>query len=143
MTNDNYATPKEFYAQLDAEFHFNTTDDCPINDNQLRAFDGLATKPNLNGVSKYVNPPYSNPTPWIEKAIKDSELGATSVMLLRCDTSTKWFHELVLPFAKLRFVKGRLRFNGEPAPFASLIAIFYPMTVHMTQAPAIMEASKA
>ena len=53
-------------------------------------------------------------------------------MLLKSDTSTKWFHELILPYAEVRFIKGRLRFMREgwtyskPAPFPSLLAIFRP-----------------
>jgi len=48
------------------------------------------------------------------------------VGLLRGDTSTIWFHEWVLPYAELRFVKGRLKFNGRPAPFNSIVAVWQP-----------------
>ena len=54
----------------------------------------------------------------------DFKKGVTVVMLLKSDTSTKWFHELILPNAEVRFIKGRLKFNGKPAPFPSLLAIF-------------------
>ena len=123
MTNDNYRTPADFKAQLAHEFHFMDFDPCPINQEGLRVYDGETKWPKGD---LFINPPYSEPAPWITKAIEHAQRGNTVVMLLRGDTSTKWFHELVLPNAEIRFVKGRIRFNGEPAPFASIIAIFYP-----------------
>ena len=56
--SDDWATPKAVYAQLDAEFHFDD-DPCPLGgadqgDGLLRAW----------GKHVYMNPPYSDPTPW-------------------------------------------------------------------------------
>ena len=116
--SDNYATPRAIYAELDAEFHFND-DPCPLDDN-----------PKINGLERdwgtsvFLNPPYSNPLPWVEKAYYEYLKGKTIVGLLRGDTSTRWFHDWVYPFAELRFVRGRIKFNGKPAPFASIIAIW-------------------
>ena len=112
---DNHVTPPEFYAMLDAEFQFDD-DPCPISGNG-----GLSRK---WGKRVFMNPPYSNPTPWVEKAYKESLDGSLVIGLLRGDTSTMWFHNWVLPYATLRFVKGRLKFTGKPAPFASIIAIW-------------------
>ena len=116
--HDNFATPKELYNSLDSEFHFND-DPCPLNDSPDE--DGLSRK---WGSSTFMNPPYSNPYPWCKKAYEESLNGKVVVGLLRGDTSTKWFHEWVLPYAELRFIKGRIKFNGNPAPFASIIAIW-------------------
>lgn len=73
-----------------------------------------------------MNPPYSNPGPWCEKAVLEARRGKTVVGLLRGDTSTRWFHDWVLPYAEVRFIKGRLRFgdSGKPAPFPSIVAIW-------------------
>jgi len=71
-----------------------------------------------------MNPPYSDPEPWVKRAYKQSLKGKVVVGLLRGDTSTRWFHEWVLGKAQLRFIKGRVCFNGSPAPFASIIAIW-------------------
>ena len=113
--SDNWRTPAEVYAQLDSEFHFND-DPCPIG-----GHDGLQRD---WGTSVFMNPPYSQPMPWVKKAYQESLKGKTIVGLLRGDTSTNWFHDWVLPYAQLRFIKGRLKFNGRPAPFASIIAIW-------------------
>jgi site-specific DNA-methyltransferase (adenine-specific) len=119
VSNQDARTPEDLYRQLDEEFHFDF-DPCPNNP----TFDGLSIE---WGKSNYVNPPYRGKTPWIKKAIEESRKGKTVVMLLPVDTSTKWFHDLILPNAKeIRFIRGRLRFsrNGFSAKYASMIVIF-------------------
>jgi site-specific DNA-methyltransferase (adenine-specific) len=119
--HDNWATPDDVYQNLNQEFDFDY-DPCPLNPKPL--IDGLVV-PWGNRV--FVNPPYSNPRPWIEKAIEESKNGKIVVMLLRGDTSTAWFHDLVWGKAEVRFIRGRLRFNNKaPAPFPSIVAIYRP-----------------
>lgn len=46
-------------------------------------------------------------------------------MLIPSRTDTQWFHDYVYGKAEIRFVKGRIRFNGKDnAPFPSLVAIY-------------------
>jgi site-specific DNA-methyltransferase (adenine-specific) len=119
MSNQDARTPEDLFNQLNEEFKFDF-DPCPNNP----SFDGLKIE---WGKSNYVNPPYRNKEPWIKKAIEESKKGKRVVMLLPVDTSTKWFHELILPNAKeIRFIKGRLKFSqyGSPAKYASMIVIF-------------------
>lgn len=116
--SDHWPTPQKLYAELDAEFHFDD-DPCPLKGELLS--DGLSRD---WGSVVFMNPPYSDPEPWVRRAYESSLQGKTVVALLRGDTSTQWFHEWVLPYAELRFIKGRVCFNGQPAPFASLIAIW-------------------
>lgn len=114
--SDDWSTPKWLYDKLDIEFHFND-DPCPLKGNG-----GLERE---WGTSTFMNPPYSKPTPWVKKAYEESLKGKIVVGLLRGDTSTRWFHDWVLGKAELRFVKGRLKFDGKkPAPFPSIIAIW-------------------
>jgi hypothetical protein len=118
MSDDNWATPEKLYKELDLEFWFNC-DPCPLNPNGKG---GLEME---WGTRTFVNPPYSNPTPWCKKAYEESLKGNIVVMLLRGDTSTRWFHDWVLGKADLRFIKGRLHFNGKKAaPFPSIIAVY-------------------
>ena len=60
---------------------------------------------------------------WVEKAYKSQ---ATVVMLLPARTDTKWFHEYCLPYGKIEFLRGRLKFGGQKtnAPFPSMIVVF-------------------
>ena len=116
--SDSHATPKAVYAALDKEFHFND-DPCPLHGELIE--DGLSRE---WGTSVFLNPPYSKPAPWCERAYEESLKGKTIVGLLRGDTSTAWFHDFVYGKAELRFIKGRLNFGSGPAPFASIIAVW-------------------
>ena len=120
-SNDNWTTPTALYERLDAEFHF-TDDPCPLGGE--RHADGLLRE---WGSSVFINPPYSRPARWCEKAVLESRKGKTVVALLKSDTSTNWFHKYVLPFAEIRFIRGRVHYSGaDRAPFPSLIAIWRP-----------------
>ena len=102
-------------------------DPCPYDDN-----------PNINGLNiewgkkTYVNPPYSKPLPWVEKAITESNKGKIVVMLLRVDTSTRWWAKIVESKAQILWINGRLRyrknsynkFNNTPVPWASMLIVF-------------------
>ena len=114
--SDNWRTPKWIYDELDKEFHFKD-DPCPINGNG--GLDREWRSP------VFMNPPYSKPTPWVKKAYEQSQKGKIVVGLLRGDTSTRWFHDYCYGKAEIRFVKGRLKFNGKkPAPFPSIIVVW-------------------
>lgn len=54
----------------------------------------------------WLNPPYSNPRPWIEKL----SWNGNDVALLPADTATSWFHDFVTKADGFCFIKGRLRF---------------------------------
>jgi len=118
-SDDNWATPHSLYERLNAEFNFDD-DPCPLHGEFV---DGLKRE---WGKSVFMNPPYSNPVPWVQKAYLESKKGKVVVGLLRGDTSTKWFHDWVLGKAELRFIRGRVKFGNHKmcAPFASIIAIW-------------------
>jgi hypothetical protein len=60
--SDSWATPAKLYAELDAEFHFND-DPCPL--------EGIGGLEREWGTNTFMNPPYSNPTPWVKKAYEE------------------------------------------------------------------------
>lgn len=110
--SDNWETPKDFYDKLNEEFNFDF-DPCPIIYEEItEKNDGFIVE---WGMSNFINPPYSQKLKesFVIKAIEESKKGKTCVMLLPFSTSTKLFHEYILPNAKdIRFVKGRLSFAG-------------------------------
>jgi hypothetical protein len=121
--NGHLGTPKTVFEQLNNEFHF-TFDPCPYS--KKPKLDGLRIK--WHG-KVWVNPPYSDPAPWLEKALSELDNFNCSlvVFLIKSATGTKWFHDLVIPNAlEIRAIKGRLSFiaSGERAPFDSLIVVF-------------------
>jgi len=108
--SDNWATPKELYDKLDQEFKF-TFDPCPYM-HDINKWDGLKIE---WGERNYINPPYSRKLKeaFIHKAVQESEKGKLCVMLLPVSTSTKIFHEQILPNKKeIRFLRGRVKFSG-------------------------------
>ena len=109
---DSYATPQWLLDVFENWF-----DPCTL----YSKFDGLA----MEWENKtYVNPPYSNPLPWVEKAIQESQKGKTIVMLLRVDTSTKWFAKLIEAQAEILWFSRRLKFiNKNSANFPSMLVI--------------------
>lgn len=113
ISSDNYRTPEWLMSLFIGWF-----DPCPLN-----------PKPNIDGLKvewrrrTYVNPPYSNPFPWIQKAILENRKGKTIVLLLKLDCSTKWFRDLIEADAHILFINERVKFNGSPPPFPNMLAI--------------------
>lgn len=128
---DQWETPKDFFDDLDALFHF-TLDACALPENAkcekyfTPEMDGL--KQEWGGVV-WCNPPYGREIGrWVEKGYSSAQNGCTVVMLLPARTDTKWFHDYCYMnrFATVRFVKGRLKFgrSKDSAPFPSMVVIF-------------------
>jgi phage N-6-adenine-methyltransferase len=68
----------------------------------------------------FLNPPYSDPRPWLEKAIQAKAEGHTVVAVLPAATDTRWFHETVIGHAEVRFLRGRVKWLGwEGTPVGS------------------------
>lgn len=127
--SDEWETPQDLFDCLNDEFCF-TLDVCANNDNHKCGFyftketDGLLQSwaPHK---SVWCNPPYSDIKSWCKKC---SEYKGTAVMLVPARTDTRWFHDYCYhnPNCEIRFIKGRLKFNGSKnsAPFPSMILIF-------------------
>jgi len=117
LTN-HWGTPESVYRELDREFHFND-DPCP-----LYGSGGLDRE---WGTRTYVNPPYGRQVGhWIKKAYDESLKGKIIVCLVASRTDTKWWHDYIMRAKEIRFIKGRLRFQGavHHAPFPSAIVVF-------------------
>lgn len=126
---DEWATPKEFYKQLNEKYHF-TLDPCATHLNHkcnsyfTKETDGL--KQDWGGYRVYCNPPYGREiSKWVEKAYNENLKGTFIVMLLPARTDTKWFHDYIYKKHDIEFIKGRLKFNDgkNSAPFPSMIVI--------------------
>lgn len=128
---DNWATPQNFFDELNSEFHFNL-DPCANEENHkcetyfTKEDDGLSQ--NWGGNCVFCNPPYGREIgKWVEKSyIESQKENTTVVMLIPARTDTKWFHEFIYGKAEIRFIKGRLKFGDSKnsAPFPSMVVIF-------------------
>jgi len=130
MANDQWRTPPEVFNNLNKEFEF-VADMAASAENKLvdfvyftEEFDSLSfdwtdkinqAYPNSNhGNNHYVwcNPPYSNPMPWINKALESQKNGLGVVMLLNDDKSVGWFARALLGVSEVRCIVGDLKENG-------------------------------
>lgn len=125
----DWATPQETFDALDAEFGF-TLDACATAETaKCRWY----FKPSVDALSQrwdgvvFMNPPYGREIGrWIQKAFEESQHGATVVCLIPSRTDTHWWHDYVMKAEEIRFIKGRLHFDGHEngAPFPSAVAVF-------------------
>lgn len=124
---DLWRTPPALFASLDAEFCFQLDAAAAPHNALCRKF--ITAEQNtletpwadyLN-VPGYVwlNPPYSDITPFVKKAASESTNQIGTVMLVPADTSVGWFKEAIQTASEVRFITaGRLAFinpvTGKP-----------------------------
>lgn len=120
-----WETPPEVFNPINKELNF-TLDVCAIAQNTKceRYFtpilDGL--KQSWKDEICWCNPPYGNDVKkWCKKAIQESYNGATTVLLIPCKTNTNWWHDLVIPFAEIRFLRGRVKFIQDGKQFSQAL----------------------
>ncbi|WP_431612770.1 phage N-6-adenine-methyltransferase [Enterobacter chengduensis] len=139
---DLWRTPPALFAALDAEFCFQLDAAAAPHNALCRKF--ITAEQNtletpwadyLN-VPGYVwlNPPYSDITPFVKKAAAESANQIGTVMLVPADTSVGWFKEAIQTASEVRFITaGRLAFinpvTGKPVSGnnkGSLLLIWKP-----------------
>ncbi|EHN8733882.1 phage N-6-adenine-methyltransferase [Enterobacter hormaechei] len=139
---DLWRTPPALFASLDAEFCFQL-DAAAAPHNALRRKFITAEQNTLEtpwadymSIPGYVwlNPPYSDITPFVKKAAAESNNQIGTVMLVPADTSVGWFKEAIQTASEVRFITaGRLAFinpvTGKPVSGnnkGSLLIIWRP-----------------
>ncbi len=162
MANDSWRTPPEVFGALNKEFNF-IADMASTKENALcktffteeddsLSFNWLGKLASIGGINSYnqyvwLNCPYSNPMPWIKKAIEAQSDGLGVVMLLNADHSVGWFAK-ALPYVseirnviadksdgKREYASGRIAFiDGEGKSVAQnnkpqFILVFNPFKI--------------
>ncbi len=147
--SDEWATPQATFDALHLEFRFQW--DAAATAGNAKC-GGYAYFGPLHQVPEYrdaltvswrgcpgvwLNPPYSRCREFIAKAAAEAKHGATVVCLVPSRTDTRWWHDYVWdnvrhqprPGVEVRFIKGRLKFEGAAAgaPFPSVILVFRPV----------------
>ena len=128
--SNEWETPRSLFKELDDEFNF-TIDVCATKENAkcLRFY----TK-QINGLAQswgnevaFMNPPYGREIGvWVEKAYRESLIGAVVVCLIPARTDTRYWHDYIFPNAEVRFLKGRVKFlnNGEEVEYVEQLGLF-------------------
>lgn len=135
--NMNWCTPIDLFNRLDAEFHFvldaAATDETAKCKNYFTPeTDGLNQSWERSDGAVFCNPPYGREIKkWVKKAYEESRKHDTTIVLLiPARTDTIYFHDYIYNRAKIRFIRGRIKFtdeNGIPAgtaPFPSMVVIY-------------------
>jgi hypothetical protein len=119
--NDNFQTDLWIKQIFDGWF-----DPCPLDPE----WENCGLEMNWENCDVFINPPYSNPKPWVIKAVETAqwnrraENNNTIVMLLKHDSSTEWFRLLHQAGANFLMLNGRLKHRtGKSAPFPSILAV--------------------
>lgn len=129
-----WETPQDFFDKLNEEFKF-TLDPCATPETaKCKKFytkedDGLS-KDWANEIV-FCNCPYGSQIKhWVKKCHDEAKKPNTKVvMLIPARTDTLYFHTYIYHKAKIRFIKGRLKFGGKQkgsgsAPFPSMVVIY-------------------
>lgn len=133
-----WETPQDLFDRLNVVHQF-TLDVCatPANAKCGRYFtskqDGLTafTAGDWWRERVWCNPPYGRGIgDWVLRCCYATAghryAPSLAVMLLPARTDTKWWHDYVIPFGHVEFIRGRLKFSGHknPAPFPSAVVTF-------------------
>ncbi|HDZ04888.1 MAG TPA: adenine methyltransferase [Maribacter sp.] len=128
--SQDWETPQDLFNLLNQEFNFTLDPCCTIDTAKCEKFYTLKDNgliQDWTGETVFCNPPYSRELKrWIYKCFCESKkLNTTVVMLIPARTDTKHFHEYIYGKHQIRFIKGRLRFQGAKwnAPFPSMIVV--------------------
>ena len=130
-TKTEIGTPQFFYDILDKEFHFSL--DVCASPHNAKCYRYITKEQNCftrswRGEICYMNPPYGRQIKsFIQKAyLEGCQAKTTVVCLVPSRTDTVWWHDYIMKAAEIRFIKGRLTFEGEmqPAPFPSALVVF-------------------
>lgn len=141
---DDRGTPPEMFNPLQERFRFTidvaaSEHNAKLADYYTLEDDGLAQ--DWAGERVWCNPPYSDISPWVEKAHKSARAPLIVMLLPANRTEQRWWQEFVEPFRdrggrlKVEFLPGRPRFIcvGETAvlpnqrpPFGCCLLIWQP-----------------
>lgn len=128
----DWATPWELFRAWDISHGPFTLDVCATWEN---AKCSKYYTPEMNGLIRlwsgicWMNPPYGREIGrWIAKAVEEVHKGRADrvVCLIPARTDTAWWHDLIIPYGDIHFLRGRVRFEGaeHAAPFPSAIVVF-------------------
>ena len=106
----SYRTPQWLFDQYNQEFHFTAmwrlTLPTPSAPNIILFMTTDWRRTGRRGEVVWCNPPWSGLRLWVEKAHAESLKGVTTVTLAPCRTETSYWHNYVIPFAEVRWIRG-------------------------------------
>ncbi|URC25748.1 DNA adenine methyltransferase [Escherichia phage EC147] len=113
VVRDLWSTPSEVVTWMESEYGDYDIDAAASKENSVcEKFYSKETNclKRWWGSNKHIwlNPPYSNITPFVKKAIEQMEHNNQIDILLPCDTSTGWFYEAQQKAAEIIWITGEV-----------------------------------
>ncbi len=127
---DDRGTPQAFFDTLNAEFHFDLDAAADSRNHKCEMWmgegglemDAIEADWGGEGITAFLNPPYSVAGAFVAKAREEADKGARVVLLLPVRSDTRWWHQYIYdkgtgregtwrPGVKVRFISGRLNFE--------------------------------
>jgi hypothetical protein len=120
-------TPRDFFAELHAEFNFTMDGAATAKNALLQRFSSRRARMFWDGERVFCNPPWAEIPPFLELAASAD----LAVLLVPARVNAKWFHRALALGAKPRYWQGKLSFDGPwNSPVDCLLLIFeksYPL----------------
>lgn len=121
-TKQDVETPEDLFRLLDVEFEF--VRDLAATAENRKCADFITPEQNsletpwakLAGW-QWLNPPFADIEPWLEKCVYEARRGAQLVVLVPASVGANWFRHLVEGKAEVRFLNGRVTFVGHVKPY--------------------------
>lgn len=128
---NDWTTPLTFFKELDKKYHF-VLDPCSddnnhLCDNYFTIEDNGLVQDWRYGGWVFCNPPFNELDLWCKKCADELiHNDVRTCLLMPARTDTKYFHNYVLPYCDIVFIKGRLYFGncGNPSPFPSILCFY-------------------
>jgi len=132
---EHLATDPAVFAFLDAMFHFTLDGAAEDWNHKCPRYTTPAQDGFLQDWSKevvFLNPPYGRELGgWLAKSQDEASRGATVVALIPAITDADWWHDIVMPYARIHFFRGRVCWINRagdriPSPVPVVAAEFRP-----------------
>ena len=134
LSKQDYATPPEFLSAVKKLLHIEDFDIdlAASEENSVAVAFYDETYGSLKRIGDWLiypdgwawcNPPYSHIAPWVEKAYKESLLGAKVTMLLPASVGSNWWRDWVHHKAVAVLLNGRISFVGHTTPYPKDLAL--------------------
>lgn len=140
-SKQDYQTPSEFLEAVKSRLHIPYFE-CDLAASDTNAVCGVYYTERDDSLSDacswvlgghkwcWLNPPFSNITPWVMKACKTARVGAHVAMLVPASTGANWWRHWVDGEAHVLLLNGRITFVGaeDPYPKDCALLLYTPHT---------------
>jgi phage N-6-adenine-methyltransferase len=134
-SKQDYSTPDDFFnACIDRFGPFTWDLAATVNNSKCPYWitpetDSLKTAWDMPG-NLWLNPPYANIEPWVNKCKQESAMGASIFVLLPASVGSDWFRWHVNGYAYVLALNPRLSFDGKNAYPKDCMLLVYRDGVH-------------